>query len=314
MPYINSNDLVTDILFRAGEVPGASDWNARAIDYLNRNYFLLCAGASEYLPENVEDWWWMRASGILTLLPIYDAGTVAVTTGDANITLSVAPTISLQGYRFRVDNWTEEYVILSHTAFTTTAVLDSTYNGDTSAATTYEAYKTTYQLDAAVSAIMSPIISFREGVQISGMQPERMDEIWPVSRLRGGVPRAFALENEQQIRFSHGGLTENRSMRMEYRYRPVVAPLTNDVGSIPLVPIQYRPLLSEMALVQLYSDKNDDRINVAASAAKAGLAAMVKENKRRLTKMDKLSGAILPRQGFHSWDHILRTESGLIIG
>lgn len=313
MPYLTGADLISQTLFRASEITGSSGWDEQVLDYINRNYLLLCAGASEYLPDTVEDWWWLRARDVLTITPPYSTGTVTVSNNSAGITFSDPPLTSLVGYRFRVDDNPEVYVITTHIAGNASATLDSVYNGPTNLAANYDALKNTYTLSASVSAIMSSLVSFRENPQISGMQPERMDTLYPLSRLRAGVPQAFSLENDTTIRFSHAGL-ENQSMRFEYRYRPVVTLLTNSGSSVPLLPVQYRPLLVEMALVQVYADKNDDRINICAAAAKAGLMAMVKENKRRLTKMDLLAGQIIPRQGANDIMKLLRTESGLIIG
>lgn len=107
------------------------------------------------------------------------------------------------------------------------------------------------------------------------------------------------------------------SMRVEYRYRPAVAELTDSLSSIPLVPLQWRHLLSDMALTYLLLDKNDDRSNAIALSARTGLAAMLKENRRRLTKIGgSYTGKIFPRGDAAHSNRIdlLRTQTGLIIG
>lgn len=317
MPFTSAQDIISQALFRAGEIAGSSDWDAPAIDYLNRNYLLLCAGASELLSENVEDWWWLRERGVLTLLPVYRDGTVSLTKDSSSITFTPAPAIDLTGRRLKLIGHPDIFLIQTHSPGAAAATLDSPYTGDTNTANEFQAMKTTYTLASAVSAIISPVISFRENPQIMGMQPERMDLLYPLGRLQPGVPQAFALDNTQTVRFSHGGMLENdRSMRMEYRYRPAVTELQNISTSIPLLPIQYRPILVEMILIQLYSDKNDDRITIATSAARAGLQAMAHENKRQLIKMDGTTGAIITRPGqtWRHYDRQLRTESGLIVG
>jgi hypothetical protein len=68
-----------------------------------------------------------------------------------------------------------------------------------------------------------------------------------------------------------------------------------------------------MALVYVLLDKNDDRSNAAALGARTGLAAMLKENRRRSVKIDQNAGHIKPRQRALIRGP-LRTESGLIIG
>lgn len=310
----NTRALVDDALFRAGEIPGSSEWDTKAVEYITREYRALCAGASEFLPEVISDWWWMRSSGVLTILPTF-SGIAAVIKDSAAVTLSAVPAIDLTGRYFKAAEQPDIFIIASQVG--TAVTLDSPYTGPTSAATTFKATRLTYFLNANVSALLSPIRSFRENPQIMGMSPERMDTLFPVGyRSMSGVPQAFALEDEQTIRFSHGGRDDDVSMRMEYRYRPAVVDLAYDVSSIPLVPIQYRHVLSDMTLVYLYNDKNDDRLAAIGTSVRSTLGAMTRENKRRLTKMDMNVGKIFPRQGHlrRNFEHALRTESGLIIG
>lgn len=313
MPYANTRELKLDVLFRGSEELSGSEYDTHVVDYLNRVYRTLCVGASEFLPEYVEDWWWLRERGVLTLAPVA-TGNIAVTQDDVNVTFAVAPTASVAGHRLRIESHPEVFEILTHTGGAAAAVLDSPYTGPTNASEPYKLMRVHYPLSAQVSSINSPMVGFRRNPIIMGLSPERMDVLYPMVDLNTGVPKAFALEDEQTVRFSHGGRTDGQSMRVEYNYRPVVADLIDDVGSIPLVPLQWRHLLSDMALTYLLLDKNDDRSNAIALAARTGLAGMLKENRRRIPKMDDKAGAILPRQGAVSSQGPLRTESGLIIG
>lgn len=309
----DAQSLINDALFRAGEIPGASEWDAKAVDYLNREYRALCSGASEFLPEFVHDWWWMRGRGVLTILPVV-TGVALMTTGSATVILSVDPGISLTGRRFKIAEHPDVFIVQAHAG--TGVTLDSVYTGPSSAAASYQALKMTYTLDANAQALMSPIVSFRENPQISGMSPERMDELFPLSRLLSGVPQAFALENEGTIRFSHGGRTDGTSMRMEYSYRPQVQDLINSSSSFPLVPIQHRHVLADMILVYIYNDKNDDRMQVIGTSVRSTLGAMTADNTRRMKKIDRLAGSIQTRASNtrRNLNNALRTESGLIIG
>lgn len=311
MPFVSGADLVSDILFRAGEIQGSSQWDAKALDYLNRVYGALCAGSSEFLPETIEDWWWMRGDATLILDPVISVGTVDVTQGGSTATFSIDPgALTTLHWRLKIRDNPEYYRITDIVAGV--ATLDSVYNGDTNATASYELMHTVYDLSASVSTIISPIISFHDNAQIFGTSPERMDFLFPLQRLTSGVPQAFSLESETQVRFSHGGKTD-KSMRIEYRYRPAVMDLNNDSTSVPLVPVHYRHLLSDMALVYVLTDKNDDMAASVGSSARAGLMAMVKENHRRLTKVDHTGGHVSPRASGIS-RKVLRTETGHIIG
>lgn len=312
MPFVSGADIVADVLFRAGENAGSSEWDAKVIDYVNRAYGALCAGSSEFLPETVEDWWWMRNQEALILDPVINAGTADVTNGSDTVTFSIDPgAVGGSLWRLKITGHPDIFWVSSIVAGV--ATLDSVYTGDTDATANYELYHVQYNLAASVSVILSPIASFRDNPQLFGTSPERMDFLYPVMRLTSGIPQAFCLETETRIRFSHGGRIDGKSMRVEYRFRPTVMDIENTSSSIPLIPVHYRHVLSDMALSSVHADKNDDRMASVAGQARATLMAMVKENHRRLTKVDMHSGHVFPRSGSTS-RKILRTETGLIIG
>lgn len=297
MPLSNVRELKEDVLFRASEGLTGSAWDSKVIDYLNRVYRTLAAGASEFLPEYVDDWWWMRAADNLMIEPIYNTGFVSMTQGSDLITFSVPPDFSISGRRLRFIGHSDLFIIDTHLASEATAILDEPYTGNTDPASAFEAMKVEYDLSVMAQVLISPMIGFKTPHRVLGMAPERMDELYPLMNLRPGIPEAFSLEDENRVRFSHGGRTDGITMRMEYRYRPVVDDLTDSVMSIPLVPAQWMHVLGDMALVYVLLDKNDDRSNAAALGARTGLAAMLKENRRRINKIDHLAGHIAPRQG-----------------
>jgi len=295
LPLSNARELKEDVLFRASEPLSGSGWNSKVMDYMNRVYRTLCTGASEFLPEYTEDWWWMRRTDNLLLDPSYNTGTVAVTAASPTITFSAPPAQSMVGRRIRFREHPDVFVIASHTGGVAAATLDQPYTGSTNSALLFDCMKTIYTLSASVQVLMSPIVAFRGTERIYGLSPERMDELWPLPRLRTGAPEAFALENETTVRFSHGGRNDGVTMRVEYRYRPIVADLTDSISSIPLVPAQWMHLIADMALVYVLLDKNDDRSNAAALGARTGLSAMLKENRRRGNKVDQHAGHIFTR-------------------
>lgn len=297
MPLSNTRELKEDVLFRASESLVGSAWDSKVIDYLNRVYRTLAAGASEFLPEYVDDWWWMRDTGTLILAPCYTSGTISITNGLTQAVLSAPPDYSLEGYRLRVIGHPDVFVIASHLASDVNVLLDFPYTGDTDSAANFQLMKTEYELDASVQVLSSPMTAFRNPHRINGLTPEKMDELFPVITLSPGVPQAFCLESDTTVRFSHGGREDGASMRVEYRFRPEIEDLVDSTGSIPRVPPQWMHLLADMALVYVLLDKNDDRSNAAALGARTGLAAMLKENRRRLTKIDQLSGQIVTRPG-----------------
>lgn len=319
MPYVTTQDLKNDVLFRASEALTGSNYALAVVDYLNRTYKSLCNGASEFLPEYVEDWWWLRGKAALTLLPAVEAGTIQLTQGSTAIVFSSPPVLSAVDYRLRIKEFPEMFVIAAHVAGAGAATLDSPYTGASSSASGFTLMKVTYDLSTEVNSLISPMVGYRQNDKIVGMSPERMDTEWPLPQLTTGVPMAFSLEDNRVVRFSHGGRTDGLSMRIEYRYSKMVADLTDSPASIPLVPIQWRHILADMALTHVMLAKNDDRSNAHALSARTALAGMIKENRRRIAKMGGGSaGQIYTRQSNMSWGSHgrgpLRTESGLIIG
>jgi hypothetical protein len=296
MPYTTARDLKEDVLFRASEPLTSADWGPRVIDYLNRAQRALAAGASEFVPEFVDDWWWMRRRGVLLLEPSYRTGTVSVSKGSISITFSDAPTVSVVGWRLRIPGFPDLPSIATHTGGQAAATLDAAYTGDTNTAATFILMKTTYSLPAAVQALSSPITTFRSPYRINGLSPEAFDGRYPLFDLSEGAPEAFCLEDETTLRFSHGGRSDGTQQRLEYLYRPVVTDLVDDPSSIPVVPLHWRHILADMALTQVFTDKNDERASAAALQARSGAAAMLKENRRRYVKLDQRTGQIIPRR------------------
>lgn len=316
MALVHGRDLKQDVLFRASEpVDGSSGWDSKAIDYLNRVYRTLAMGASEYLPQFVEDWWWMRERGVLILKPVFNAGTATVVQGSENIVLSDPPLYSLEGYRFKLDGHQDIFTVATHVAGATDVALDSEFTGD-STDNTFRMMKVTYNLAEDATAVLSPMFGFRETDQIIGMTPERLDRLYPPSTLGSGSPVAFALENTSRVRFSHAGRTDGQSMRIEYIYKPAVVLIEDTTDSIPLVPLEYRQVLADMALVLVLVDKNDDRAASVITLAKSTLTAMYNKNRHEMAKMDSSLGMIFPRvtERENLTRGPLRTESGLFIG
>lgn len=305
--------LINDALFRCGEIPGASEWDAKALDYLNREHRAICSGASEFLPEYIHDWWWMRASGVFTLLPIYNVGSVSVIQDSLNATLDTAPLISLQGYRLKITGEADAFIIASHTPGTFDIVLDSQYTGLTNTAAAFTAMKISYSLAANVDSLMSPMFT-SNNTPIMGLTPERMDTLFPLNAVSAGVPQAFCLVDERTIRFDRAGRNDGRGVRVSYHYRPAILDLANTALDFPLIPLQFRHVLADVVALYIMIDKNDDRFSTVGTSARSTLGAMAKENTRRLTKMDTDVGRILTRGGRRRFDRLLRTEQGLIIG
>jgi hypothetical protein len=317
--YTTSQDLVNDILTRGHELAdGTSDFDSDVVTYLNRAYLGLLRGGSELDPEVDEEWWWLRADdqGVLTLNPVEDTGTVSVTNNSTLITFSSAPTPSVAGRHFKVDDHADVFIISSHTASTTSATLESVYTGTTDTAASFRAMQLDYDLASDVMSLSSSMTSYQDGrMSINGINLEVLNGRWPKNEIGSGVPHNFAMIGDQKVRFSHyGGTSSTDLIKIDYEYLKLPSDLADDTAT-PIVPREYRYILADWALSFLYSAKDDAKAGDAAALAQRGLRAMAKQNRRRMVKQSGGAYAkIQPRLGqVQRMMRPLRTESGLII-
>lgn len=319
-----TSDLLADILFRAGEpTSGTSDFNAVALIYLNRAYQALVMGGGEVDAEINEDWWWAKKQppGVINLESSYTSGTVSVTNNSASITLSAVVAGSRAGWFFRVEGHSDIFRVIAHTGGTAAMTLDAPFTGSTNAATTYRLFKAEYDLASDVLKVMSPMRVYQGTLsEVDGVELMALERDWPLRDINAGPPLQFALSTESKVRFSHYGPPDTTSVpnliRLEYDYiaRPpdLTSPGTTEE---PIVPKQYRKILSDIALTFLFVDKNDDRASMVSGLAKKGLNAMMNEQRSRMVRYSRTFGKLNPRPGqMTTWRHPLRTESGFILG
>lgn len=308
--YRTSADLIDDILFRAGEpTDGTSDFEDEALRLLNRAYRALWTGGGEFVKGMNERWLWLKKDppGVLTLLPSITDGTVDVTNNSTSITFSVAPAASVAGWFFRVDEDGTMFRIASHTGGVATATLDSPYTGATNTAAAYRLMKLEYDLAADLLRVVSPMrVQGSDHDEIDGVDLPTLDRDYPLTNIEGGLPFKFALVTETKVRFNRfGGDEATEFFRVEYDYHQKPADLTNSGSEEPLVPLDHRHILSDIALYHLWSSKNDDRAELAGSAVRAGLLAMKADNAARTQQSSRSYGAIYQR-GRH--DQINRSK------
>lgn len=309
-------EIINDALFRAGEaIDGSSEYEAEALQYLNRTYTSIAAGGVELSDNEVnEKWLWLRSAtpAVLILLPV-ETGLVSVTHASNAIVFSLAPTISLAGRFFRTPGSQDVFRILTHTALDVNAVLDSIYTGTTNAAESFEASKLEYDLPADVMEILDPIRTYQG--EITGMDLAALEEQYPLHTLHHGVPEAFAQIANRRIRFSHhGGATATELIRVDFDYLVLPPNLAKDANEC-LMPEEFRRILSDFVAMYILLDKDDSKAVDLGNLAKAGLKGMAKENRDRVVQMSDSYGHIYTRSGQRrSSRYPLRTTGGRIIG
>lgn len=312
-----SADILDDILFRSGEkTDGTSDYHAQALIYLNRSYRALYMGGMEFNPKFHENWYWMDtddvSSGVIEA--VIKTGTVDVTRGSTSITFSIAPSISVAFHRFRVDGDEDMFRLSVHTAGSTSATLLNPYTGTTGSGKTFRLMKFQYDLPTDTIKIASPIYFSQDG----GRECKLVDykdilKFWASGEDLSGVPQMFSFHQGQEDKISferYGSDTENEKMLYHTQRRVRPADLL-DNNAEPIVPLQWRHVLSDLALFFIYMDKNDDRMVLVGKQAEAGLQAMKIENRAVLAEAGE-PGHIFPRS--RQTVRRVRTSSGKLIG
>lgn len=323
--YQFTADLINDVLFRARETQsGSSDWQAALLSYLNRAYQSLWYSGQEFTPTAQIDWYWLRKHppGTFTLNPVYDTGTASVAPGNASVTLSVAPSISLQGRFFKASTHPDVFRVLTHTAASTALVLSSPYTGPVNGVAAFTATQLEYDLPTDCIRIIDDLKIFQTGRVFNQWHIPlgdvgAMEREYPVALLETGPPNQAGYVTETKIRFNRGGGTNGATdfIRVEFDYLARPALLTAPgLTEEPVVPMDHRKVLADMALYYLWVDKNDDRAGEASARAQAGIAAMIRAQWYKQHVGDDDFGMILPREASGSAFGPLRTESGFLLG
>lgn len=317
MPLSTSAEIKADALFRAGEkTDGTSDLDSQAIVYLNRSYRSLYMGGSEFEPSINEVWWWLKREANFILDSVIDSGTVSVGKNSNSLTFTASPTPTIEsnvsvGWFFKTDKHSDVFRVSAHADSSTTATLDSVYTGETDTAASYRLMKLQYTIDNSAIKLIAPMTGYKTGFKIYGMSLDRMEFEYPLANISGGIPTVFADVDEDTVRFNkYASVDQGDLIRIDYDY--IVRPddLADD-SNTPLVPLQYRHILSDMTLYFLFNDKGDEAAIQIGLQAKAGIRAMARENANRWAKIGRM-GKIVPRQG-HIGRAGLRTGAGLRI-
>jgi hypothetical protein len=281
--YNTTKDIIEAALFDASEKQDAnSDYYSSALRYLNQTYFDILNSAGVFfdgINPLKHDWPFLVKDGSLILEPRINAGTVIVTSGSPTITFSSPPSISVQGWNFKVYGNDEAFVIVSHTAGDSTATLDSDYvGGPTNPSASYLLFKTDYDLPSDFKKFVGPLWADNLIVPNSGIKGIELEEFNLRNRLNSvtlEVPTEFAFLQSKKIRFNCAGSLSGVKRRIKFRY--VFSPplLQNTTGEEPVVPVEYRSILANGTTYFILLSKNDDRAIIYHKMAQTKLMNMI---------------------------------------
>lgn len=349
-PFTTTDQLKANALWLAGEpTDGTSDYDAQVLNWMQLVYDTLINGGSlgtrdignsaglyEHLVDiPVTDWLWIKKNppfAFITTPTILGSGasvstsgpaptiigTVLLTNNSTAITFSVAPAVSVAGWRLKLLSQASGIAvppitvprIVSHTAASTSAVLDAAWPQDTQTASDYILALLEYAMPADfVRFCESPTV---QGGAVGNTHlaigtSESVGDSFPLTEIEQGPPTAA-------VRLSPSMLQMNRwdvqSYRIEFPY--VFTPDTLAVGTSqePLVPIRFRHILAIGAAMLLAHDKVDSRAGSLSSQFREVLTQMGQEYRKEQMSGSELMGRHLFRSGQRGrWG--LRTTSGL---
>jgi hypothetical protein len=307
-----SADILTDALFRCGEpTDGTSDFDSQALIHLNRAYREIWMGGQVFDPNINEVWWWLKAETTIIMQPVFKTGTIAVTQNNATVTFSSAPSDSKAGWFFKVDDWNDVFKISTHTAGNTSATLDTVYTGDTDATASFKVMKLEYDMPSDFMKMNGEMRQYqRTPFKVSGESERVMQDMYPLHKISSGAPHKYSFVDTNTVRFNTYGDEDGDYIRIDVDYILLPSDLADDANE-PLVPKQYRHVLSDFTTMYLLQDKNDDRAGQLLTMGIGGMRAMSKENRQKWAAMGE-PGQIQTRQE-QVRTRVLKTESGLVL-
>lgn len=321
-----TSDLLADVLYRSGELlDGTGPSEQAVIQFLNRAYNTIAMGGGEFNEEINEQWWWLHKDppGVLVLLAPITLGSVTVTNNNNAILLTNAPAASVATWFFKIDGHPDVFRISAHTAGSTSATLDSVFTGVSGAGKTYKIFKLEYELPADCMRITDAMQIQNGGSDhITGVELSSLNRDYPLSYVEKGIPDQFANVTESKVRFNRYGTDLNGGLirvEFDYLFRPPA--LVNAPNEQPLVPLQYRQILADIAYFYVLQTKaSGDQASMAKLSAVGGLIKraltdMANENHNRMVVHGNQFGQIMPRQqSLLRYRRPVRTESGFILG
>jgi hypothetical protein len=336
MSYLTTGlDLKLDALGLAGEPSdGTSSYTDQQVyEWLTVTERALVSGGF-FGPSILQptDWFWARAwpRGAIQMVQPFNAvgtATATFTAGSNTVTVTGATLPDLSGYRlFRPDVAARQLIDRIDASTTPdTLILREPWTGASDATTSWLAYPDTYQLPQDFVHGCSPLFmfSFPSNLPwqswIDVIDPTDMERIYPQTypwaqgaqtTVGGGVPMLAARVTDTRIRFSHFLNTPNSTNPMQLEFEYIRRPNVIAEGTIPLVPIEHRRVLSYGAAFLILDDKKSSQMNSMWAHFEASYKAMRDELARDMRRMSTRFGVVQPARASGSRS-IMLTETGL---
>src|SRR5262249_31471450 len=190
--------------------------------------------------------------------------------------------------------------------------------------TSWPAYPATYQLPQAFVPGTSPLflygfpsnlpttqtIDVVDPVDLERMYPQCFPWAQGTQTIGGGLPILAARVTQDRLRFSHFLNTPNTTVPIQIEFEYMRRPDLIAEGTIPLIPIEHRRVLSYGVAYLILNDKVDTEEERKYGMFVAAYKAMRDEHARDMRRMSSRWGVVQPpRSSGHR--SIMLTETGL---
>jgi hypothetical protein len=305
----STQDIVKGALQRVGErTDGSSNFHSLALKYVNRVYSDVLKGNSIFGPEVREAWRWARRLVPYTLPGYYNTGSVSLINNSVNGTFSTAPSISLEGYIFRVVGLPTFYSIATHTAGQTAFTLDLAYLEPTASALAYYAMPLILDLGIGVLHLVDPIRQYVTRILEYGESASDMGRIyysdpnefftkWPLQYIQNDNPTKFTVisssDTSYKLQFNKFATSP---IRLDIDLIQSQPNLTDASTSIPLVPYEDRDILETGAAYYLSLDKRQFTESENWKQVTGGKLQAMKMHEQAMQKnTSRIFGQLTPR-------------------
>jgi len=330
MAYLTTGlDLKLDALFLAGEQQdGTSAYDSRVYEWLTQaERAIVSGGLFGPTPLMPAEWYWARAwpRGALQLVqPFNSANTITATftQGVNTVTLGTATTTDLSGYRILKTDTPARHIITANSG--TTITLREPWSGDSDVDTGWLAYPDTYTLPQDFVRGCSPLflygfpsnlpttqtIDVVDPVDLERMYPQSFPWAQGTSTVGGGLPILAARVTDTRLRFSHFLQTPSSTAPLQIEFEYIRRPPVIAEGTIPVIPIEHRRILSYGAAFMILDDKGDGKAQQKYGMFLAAYKAMKDEHASDMRRMSSRWGVMQPPRSSGN-RAILLTETGL---
>jgi hypothetical protein len=233
-----------------------------------------------------ESWNWLINDSIVQTVPDISTGTITATTDSTTITFTSGPTASVAGYFIQFSDSGDWYEIATHTAGSTTAILDVPFVGITSSVLKYVLRKVYYLLPADTGKILN-ISQHRVWNTALRYVPARLLDQYLAYRQQTNRPRFYSIigiDSNRQYKMELFP-TPNVRMNLNVRRYQIITEMVSD-SDIPIIPEAYHEILVwDVLSTYGFTFLDDTRI----SAAKAEYNTLYNDMKKNHVDVEDIA-------------------------